>query len=292
MMSVNREENRHNSKKSLFREALRLLIRNFFEHRVGKNAAALAYYLLFALFPLLIFICNLLGVLNLDIHASVQTLQRVLPKEVVVIIETYLEYISNTSSHTLLWFSLVFSVWFPMRAAKGLMEDVRLAYGLGKPQNPAVFTIRRLIYTVVFLIVIVLTLLLSTLGEHVLVYIQSMLPGNVMRISDIYFALWQYLRFLPVGLLMFLAIGTLYSSSTDEKQPFKTILPGIFAALFSWLVVSVGFSFYVENFASYTVIYGTLGAVIVLMIWLYLTAGILILGAELNAALNTLRTKN
>ena len=209
-----------------------------------------------------------------------------------MIIETYLEYISNTSSHTLLWFSLVFSVWFPMRAAKGLMEDVRLAYGLGKPQNPAVFTIRRLIYTVVFLIVIVLTLLLSTLGEHVLVYIQSMLPGNVMRISDIYFALWQYLRFLPVGLLMFLAIGTLYSSSTDEKQPFKTILPGIFAALFSWLVVSVGFSFYVENFASYTVIYGTLGAVIVLMIWLYLTAGILILGAELNAALNTLRTKN
>ena len=88
---------------------------------------------------------------------------------------------------------------------------------------------------------------------------------------------------------MLAAVGTLYAAALDKRQPVKALLPGIMAALLAWMVVSVGFSFYVENFANYSVIYGTLGAVIVLMMWLYMTAVILILGAELNAALLTVR---
>ena len=84
---------------------------------------------------------------------------------------------------------------------------------------------------------------------------------------------------------MYAALGTLYVASLDKRQTIKDILPGIMAALTSWMIVSIGFSFYVENFADYSVIYGTLGAVIVLLMWLYMTAVILILGAELNAAI-------
>ncbi len=69
-------------------------------------------------------------------------------------------------------------------------------------------------------------------------------------------------------------------------------MPGIAAALTSWMIVSIGFSFYVENFANYSIIYGTLGAVIVLLIWLYMTAAILILGAELNVALLKVHSEN
>ena len=173
-----------------------------------------------------------------------------------------------------------------MRAAKGLMDDVRLAYHLGKPLRPISYTVCQLIYTMVLLIVIGLTLLLSTVGEQVLTYINGILPENILKLSDYLLGLWQYLRFVPAGLLMFAALGTLYAASLDHRQPVKAILPGIFAALFSWMVVSIGFSFYVENFANYSVIYGTLGAVIVLLMWLYMTAIILIMGAELNAVLN------
>ena len=274
-------------KKSILKLALHLLVTNFFEHNVGKNAAALAYYLLFALFPLLIFISNLLGLMDLNVNAVTQALQRILPKDIVGLIEAYLEHISNTSSHTLLWFALVFSIWFPMRAAKGLMDDVRLAYHLGKPKHPITYTLRQLIYTVVLLLVIGLTLLLSTMGEHVLEYLHNLLPKGTLRISDYLLNIWQYFRFLPAGILMLVAVGTLYAAALDKRQPVKSILPGIIAALLAWMVVSVGFSFYVENFANYSVIYGTLGAVIVLLMWLYMTAVILILGAELNAALLT-----
>lgn len=267
------------------KRVLKRIARHFFEHNVGKNAAALAYYLLFALFPILIFVSNLLGVLDLNVSAITQTLNRILPHDVVGIIENYLDHISDNSSHVLMWFALVFSVWFPMRAVKGLMDDVRRAYGLDRPERLLNYTVKQLVYTVVFLVVIGLTLLLSILGENVLNYILSLLPEGTIRISAYLFDLWQYLRFLPAALLMSVAIGTLYYISLDRRPPIKTLLPGIAGALLSWLVVSVGFSFYVENFAHYSVIYGTLGAVIVLLIWLYMTAIVLILGAELNAVL-------
>ncbi len=292
MTATNQGEEESKLKNEVFKPTIRLLITNYFEHDVGKNAAALSYYLLFALFPLLIFVSNLLGLLDLNVTAITQTLQRFLPKDIVSLAETYLDYVSNTSSHVLMWFSLVFSIWFPMRAAKGLMNDVRLAYHLDKPQCPIAYTIRQLIYTIVLLFVIGLTLFLSTMGQNILSYIINRLPESTLRTSKYLLGIWQYLRFLPVGLLMFVAVGTLYAASLDKRQPVKAMFPGIFVALASWMIVSIGFSFYVENFANYSVIYGTLGAVIVLLIWLYMTAVILILGAELNAALLTVRSNN
>ncbi len=290
LLTANQGEQQANPKKAVCKPMLRLLVRNFFEHDVGKNAAALAYYLLFALFPLLIFISNLLGLLDLNVTAITQALQGILPKDIVNLVESYLDYVSDTSSYALMWFALVFSVWFPMRAIKGLMDDVRLAYHLGRPQRPIAYTIRQLIYTIMLLLVIGLTLLLSTLGQNILGFIIELLPENTLSISDYLLEIWQYLRFLPVGLLMLVALGTLYAVSLDKRQPMKAIIPGILAALISWMVVSIGFSFYVENFANYSVIYGTLGAVIILLMWLYMTAVILILGAELNAALLTVRS--
>ena len=76
----------------------------------------------------------------------------------------------------------------------------------------------------------------------------------------------------------------------EKQYLIKTFLPGILFALLGWMLVSVGFSFNVEYFANYSVIYGALGAVVVLLMWLYMTAVILILGAELNGALQTVRT--
>lgn len=272
-------------KASKFKSALRIVFVNYFKHNVGKNAAALAYYLLFALFPMLIFITNLLGLLDLDVYTIIESLKDILPKDVVSIVKTYLDYISNTSSHTLMWFAFVLSIWFPLRAVQGLMDDVRRAYGLSLPARPFVYLGKQLLYTVVFLVVMMLTLFLSVTGENVLGFIGDLFPKDSFPISDYLLELWQYLRFLLAALLMLAAIGALYSLASERKPSVKSIMPGILFALVFWLVVSIGFSFYVENFAQYSFIYGTLGAVIVLLVWLNLTAVILILGAEINAAI-------
>ena len=269
---------------------IRLAIQNAITHDVGKSAAALTYYMLFALFPLLIFISNLVGLLDLNVASITAALLPIMPDDVVYLLESYLNHITDNSSEVLLWFSLVFTVWFPMRAVKGLMDDVRLAYGLGKPAKPVLYTIRQLVFTVVFLVFIVILFLLAILGRRFVTTAIAWLGFNqVLEIPPLLLNLWQYLRFALLAAIMFAVVGLLYAVAQDRKNRVRTIMPGVLLAMISWLAVSVGFSVYAENVANYSVIYGALGAVIVLLIWLYMTSFILIMGAEWKAALFTYR---
>lgn len=272
--------------KGQLKRTIHKTLTNVIEHDVSKSAAALTYNLLFALFPLLIFVSNLLGLLDLNVASITAALLPIMPDDVVYLLESYLNHITDNSSRVLLWFSLVFTVWFPMRAVKGLMDDVRLAYGLGKPAKPVFYTIRQLIFTIVFLVFIIVLFLLAILGRRFVTTVTAWLGISwVLQIPPILLTLWQYLRFALLAAIIFAVVGMLYAVAQDRNNRIKTIMPGVALAMISWLVVSVGFSVYVENVANYSVIYGTLGAVIVLLIWLYLTSFILILGAEFNAAL-------
>ena len=91
------------------------LIDRYYGHDVARDGAALTYYLLFAIFPLLVFISTLVGLMELDVESVMLSMSRILPEQVVGIIGSYLEYVSTSPSRQLLVFSLIFSVWFPMR---------------------------------------------------------------------------------------------------------------------------------------------------------------------------------
>lgn len=253
-------------------------------HSVGQEAAALAYFLLFTIFPLAIFLSSLLGLLELDISHIVHGLRTLLPGSVVDLVESYLGYVSGTSSRAMLWFGLVFTVYFPMRAADCLMDAVRKAYQLPRPKNQFFYTAKVLMYTVFLLVTIALTLSLATVGRAALEF-----AGRFVVVPDAFIELWEDLRFLILGGVMFAAVGLLYAAAQDSVQPAGNIVPGALAALVGWMVVSAAFSYYVEHFAQYTVIYGALGAVIVLMMWLNLTAIMLVMGAEVNGVLISIR---
>ena len=253
------------------------LIRRYTLHDVGQQSAAMAYYLLFTIFPMLIFLSSLLGILNLNVEAVRELLSHVLPKTILNLCETYLQYVSHTASATILWFSLVFSIYFPMRAVNCLVRCVRRAYGLRRPEKPLRYQLQLLLFTLYLIVVIVAALALITLGERVLLFFIGHLDlsRGLLRV-------WDSLRFVILALLLFATLGILYGMSQDRRQPAPDILPGALLALVAWMLLSIGFSFYVENFANYSVIYGTLGAVIVLLVWLFLSAATLIMGAEVN----------
>ncbi len=253
------------------------LIRRYTLHDVGQQSAAMAYYLLFTIFPMLIFLSSLLGILNLNVEAVRELLSHVLPKTILNLCETYLQYVSHTASATILWFSLVFSIYFPMRAVNCLVRCVRRAYGLRRPEKPLRYQLQLLLFTLYLIVVIVAALALITLGERVLLFFIGHLDlsRGLLRV-------WDSLRFVILALLLFATLGILYGMSQDRRQPALYILPGALLALVAWMLLSIGFSFYVENFANYSVIYGTLGAVIVLLVWLFLSAATLIMGAEVN----------
>ena len=256
----------------------------YFNHGVAHEAAALAYYLLFMLFPLMIFFSSLLGLLDLDVSGIILSLSHLLPKGVLDVLESYLTYVGETSSRTMLWFGLVFTIYFPMRAADCLMTSVRRAYHLPRPKNQIFYMAKVLLYTVFLLVSIALALALTMIGRQMLEF-----AGRFVVVPEAFIELWSGLRFVVLGGVMFAAIGLLYAAAQDTRQPVRNILPGAGLALAAWMIVSAAFSFYVENFASYSVIYGALGTVIVLMMWLNLTALALIMGAEVNGVLIALR---
>lgn len=260
------------------------MIERYMFHGVPQEAAALAYYLLFTIFPLMIFLSSLIGLLELDITGIVHGLTPLLPAGVVDLIESYLGYVSETSSRAMLWFGLVFTVYFPMRAADCLMISVRKAYHLPRPKNQILYMAKVLLYTVFLLVTIALTLALTTVGRASLEFV-----SRFVVVPDAFIDLWSDLRFLVLGGVVFAAVGLLYAAAQDARQPVRNIVPGVLAALMGWMVVSGAFSFYVENFANYTLIYGALGTVIVLMMWLNLTALMLVMGAEVNGALISIR---
>ena len=270
--------------KNRFLRGIYLMVRRYLRHNVAIQAAALAFYLLFTIFPLLIFISALLGLLNLDVAAIIQALDTILPEEVVGLVEVYLTYVSTNRSPQLLLFGLFFAIYFPMRATNALMRSVRTAYHLGPPRGVVLPRLKALLYTVLLIITITLTLTLMTVGDRLLLY-----AVDHFRLPLFAASLWARLRFPVAALVGYFALFFLYGLAQDSRQPWRNIWPGILAALAAWMGISWLYALYVNNFAHYSVLYGSIGTLIVLLIWLNLSAVTLIMGAEFNGTLMSLR---
>ena len=262
-----------------------LLLRRYYDHHVARDSAALTYYLLFALFPLLIFLNNLVGLLAFDVEGLLQELSHIVPRDVLDLMGQYLVYISRVSSTTLLWFSLVFTIYFPYRAANALFLSVRKAYGAGPSPRFLRHQLRVLLYTLLLIVTLVLSLLVSTVGSRAIDFL-----SDYIYLSETLIRAWTSLRFVLLGAVLFAMIALLHALALDERDARGRILPGVVTSLLVWIGLSLLFSLYVERAARYSVIYGSIGGIIVVLLWLYLTACTLIMGAEFNSVLLSLRS--
>ncbi len=263
------------------------LVQRYVTHDIAQQGAALAYYLLFSLFPLLILTSSLISQLDLDISGILRTLSAILPSGVIALVESYLGYASEHTGRSMLFFSLIFSVYFPMRATRCLMRAVRRAYRLPPPKNRVLYLLRVLFYTVLLLFSVLLTLLLASLGREAAGALASFLA-----LPRQFAAIWGLVRFALLGLIVFAALGILYAVAQDHFPRVSAVLPGAFLSTLAWIILSALYSFYVEYISNYALIYGALGTVVALLIWLYLTALTLILGAEINDMLVCIRKGN
>ena len=266
-----------------------LLVRRYFDHRVARDSAALTYYLLFAIFPLLIFLSNLVGIFAVDIEGFLHELTTIIPAEVLELLIQYLRYVSRVSSRALMTFSLIFSIWFPMRAANALLLSVRKAYGMGRPTHFIHHQAKVFLYTICLFLTILLSLVLVTVGRRVLDFCAGYFHFSTI-LTDGFIELWSSLRFVLLGVIVFLALAVLYGLA-QETRSVHYIWPGVLMSLTAWLALSLLFSLYVENAGNYSVIYGSIGVIIVLLLWLYLSATMMIMGAELNGVLMEVREK-
>jgi membrane protein len=246
-------------------------------------AGQLAYFTLFSLFPFLLSLVALAG-LVVDDPASLlkvltERMQGFLPKDAVRLLEDYIDLTLRGAAPSVLLFGVLATFWSGWAAADAIFKAVNRAYELQETRPWWTLWAISILMVLGFALVIV-SLALVVFGPEVSTYVQS-LTG----LPEAFLALWSVVRWSLAFLAVTVAHALLYYVAPNAKVPFKWITPGGFAATVLILVSSVGLDLWVAKFGHYNQIYGQIGAIMVLMLWLYVTGLMVLIGAEINAVL-------
>jgi len=258
------------------------VFRKIGESDCSAHAAAMAYYFLFAVFPFFLFLTTVIGYLPIPhlLDYVLQNAARMLPSQAFDLLKDNIRALFSNKKQGLLSLGFLLALWSSSNAVVAVMRAMNKLY-LVKEGRP--FWKVRL--TAVLLVIGLSLLFLLAL---VLLMFGTKIGGLIAARVDfgIYFRVIWSLMLVPVTLfLLSLAVASIYYFTPDVVQKWKWISPGSVVAIPSWIIVSLGFSYYINNFSSYDRTYGSLGAVIVLLLWLYISGFIILAGAVINAVI-------
>lgn len=255
--------------------------RDFDRHNYLTYSASLAFYFLLSVFPLLIFLASLLAFIPIPdlFEQSLEILAKVVPPDSMGVVRGVLRDVLRTN-RGLLSFSIASALFAASGGFNSLITVLNVAYDVeeGRP-----YWKRRAVAFGLTLLtgVLVATVLVAiTVGPEFGAWLASKFDAN-----GLFFKLWPYLRWLAIAFFTVLSVETIYFFGPNVKQRFREQIPGAVVAVLSWIGVSWGLGWYMSHFADYNRTFGALGAVVGLMMWFYVTAIALLLGAELNAEL-------
>ena len=264
------------------KQVLQLTIKGFLNKEVGRRSAGLTYYLVFAIFPFIISIISILGILKLPMISLEGDVAAVLPADVITLLNITLVHMTAYSNGAILTFGLAFALWFPFRAVKNMTTEVADIYGEEK-QKVKGHLARVFFLYILILVFIPIVFILLIIGEGVLDFIFQYLP--VLPLTEEIILLWDKLRFLPMALGLILLTSAVYALSPAKRPGWRYVLPGALLSTAAWMCYSLFFAHYVNNMGNYSVIYGSIGAIIVFLIWLNWSLTALLTGAVFNQAL-------
>ena len=264
------------------KQVLNLTLRGFIGKEVGRRSAGLTYYLVFAIFPFIISIISILGILKLPMISLEGDVAAFLPADVITLLNITLVHMTAYSNGAILTFGLAFALWFPFRAVKNMTTEVADIYGEEK-QKVKGHLARVFFLYILILVFIPIVFILLIIGEGVLDFIFQYLP--VLPLTEEIILLWDKLRFLPMALGLILLTSAVYALSPVKRPGWRYVLPGALLSTAAWMCYSLFFAHYVNNMGNYSVIYGSIGAIIVFLIWLNWSLTALLTGAVFNQAL-------
>jgi membrane protein len=263
---------------------LKRTVQEFQEDGMTDWAAALTYYGLLALFPAMIALVSLIGVFGDPVTTTRKLTDIVSSVGPTTAADTFAGPIrsitSNRGSAGVLFFvGLGVALWSASGYVGAFMRASNIIYET--PEGRPFWKLRPLQILVTLVMVVLLALLALSLVLTGPIVDQVAGP---LGIGDTATTIWDIAKWPVMVLVVVLMIAVLFHASPNVKLPgFKWVTPGALLALVVWILASVAFAFYVANFASYDKTYGTLGGVVVLLVWLWITNLAMLLGMELNA---------
>jgi membrane protein len=243
-------------------------------------AAQLAYYFFLALFPALLFITAIISFIPVAglLEAITGMLARVAPSEVLSIVQDQILKIAHEQNGGLLTIGMLGTIWSTSSGVTAIIDTLNQAYDIQESRPWWKVRLLAIALTLALALFIVISFALvlvgPTLAEKVAVW---------LHMGPAFAWTWKIVQWPVVFSLVTFAIAAIYYYAPDAEQEWIWITPGSILATLLWLLISLVFKFYVVHFTSYNATYGAIGGVIILMLWFYLSALAVLMGAELNA---------
>lgn len=255
---------------------------------VAASGTQLAYFLIISMFPFLIAFLNVLSYTSLVREDVLNGLILYLPLETQKLIQGFVSEIAGSSGQGLLSIAAVLGLWTASSGIKAVIKAINKAYDYEENRSFIRLKLISLLFTIALLVLLVLVFLTLVFGEII---------GNrlfaMFGMADLFIYIWAYVRIIIPLVYMVLIFTLLYkfspSTSKINEIPLSTALPGAVFTSLGWMLTSIFFSYYVNNFGRYAITYGSLVGIILLLMWLYISSIIIILGGEINANIEYFR---
>jgi membrane protein len=265
-------------------QALKATVQEFQRDDAMGLAAQLAFFLILALFPFILVLVSLMGLVgNPELASKVLGyFRQVMPEEAYKLIRTYTgDVISGERPAPYLFsFSILFTLWTASGAFAALINALNRAYDV--QETRPFWKVRgiAILMTLGLSVLILVGVLLLIVGEPI-----GQAIAEIFGLGELFELVWNIVRWPAALFFMVFTVALLYYFAPDVDQPFRWITPGGLIGVLLWVIASAAFSFYVNNFGTYNKTYGSIGVVIILLLYLYISSLTILFGAELNATL-------
>ena len=247
----------------------------------GK-AAQLGFYFLLALFPALLCITALIGFLPIEsmLPELMAYFKTVLPSDSMPLIEKYVEQVVAGSGAGILSLSFLGAFWAVSTGMAAIIDTLNGVYNVDDSRSIWKARGIAIILTIGVTVFVILSLSLILGGAYLSQWIASSIGSGV-----IFTTVWAIIQWPLVIAFMLVAVSMIYYMAPNVAHSWRVITPGSGVAVTLWMLSSLGFKYYVENFGTYNIAYGSLAGIIVLMLWLYISGLVLLIGGEVDAVL-------
>ena len=268
------------------RNLFRGIVNKINEDDVFALASQLAYYLVLSFFPFMLFLMTLAGFSKLNSREILVGLDVMLPKSVLELTQSTIREIFDTQYTGLLWVSILLMMWTSSSAFRAVIKSVNKAYGFNENRSFIKLSIISMLGIFGLAMIIILALGMLVFGNVIGEYIK-----NYHSLYKLLIILWNIFRYVFIIIVMIFIFVVIYKLAPAKRLTWKEVIPGAVFSTLGWVVVSFGFSFYIDNFNNYSRFYGSLGAVFILMTWLFIISIIFILGVEINFVVAKIKSK-
>ena len=257
------------------------LFARFSLHEGQSKSAELAYFFLLSLFPLIIFILTLTAYLPISAEDVLGAVDQYAPDSAMSMVKSITEQTLNKRSGGLLSCGIIAVIWSASNGMNAIVRAFNHAYEVEENRSFIIIRLTSIFLTIAMVVTILIALLLPVFGREI-----GLLAADFIGAPGLFLQVWSVVRWGISPLILLIVFTALYIFAPKKRLSLRFVLPGAVFAAAGWIIVSMLFSFYVGTFANYSATYGSIGGIIVLMIWFYLTGTLLILGGEINALLH------